>query len=65
MYIHWQEKVCEPLELPGLLHTLVIKFDLIFRLFQFDLIFTTIDNHSVLKLITHKNIVFFLSILKT
>jgi hypothetical protein len=44
------------LELPVFLHKLVIKFDLIF------ILVTTIDEHSELKLITHKLLYFFVYI---
>ena len=43
------KKYVNPFELPGFLQSLDIKFDLIF---------TTIDQHSVLKLITHKLLYF-------
>jgi hypothetical protein len=52
--VQWQENVyVNPLEIPGFLHKLVIKFD------------TTIDKHSLLKLITQKQLYVFVSLLNT
>ena len=51
-----KKKYVNPLELPGFLHKLVIKFDLIYV--------PTIDKHSVLKIITQIT-VYVLSILNT
>ena len=45
-----KKKYMNPLELAGFLHKLVIKFDLIF------ILVTTIDKHSLFKLITHKQL---------
>jgi hypothetical protein len=47
-----KKKYVNPLELSGFLLKLVIKFDLIF------IPATTVDKHSMLKLITHKLLYF-------
>ena len=50
-----------PLEIPGYLHKMVMTFNL---LMTFNLV-PTIDKHSLLKLITHKQCYIFMSLLNT